>query len=91
MCSRSALARFSWAFHLTQEAGIPVDQSLTSALNATGNAHFQAAARGDDRRPDAGRNDHGDVPQLGTVSAGLSPDGPRRRERPGPSRKSCTA
>ncbi|AMV18611.1 type II secretion system F family protein [Planctomyces sp. SH-PL14] len=44
-CMQSfALARFSWAFHLTQEAGLPVDQSLVSALNATGNAHFQAAA-----------------------------------------------
>lgn len=39
-----ALARFSWAFHLTQNAGLPIDQSLTSSLNATGNAYYQGAA-----------------------------------------------
>ena len=44
-CMRSfALARFSWAYHLTQNAGLPVDQSLNMSLNATGNAYYQSAA-----------------------------------------------
>ncbi len=43
-CMRSfAVARFSWAFHLTQEAGMPVDDSLDASLRATANGAFIAA------------------------------------------------
>ncbi len=41
-----ALARFSWAYHLTNQAGLAVDKSLNASLNATGNAHFQGACPG---------------------------------------------
>ena len=41
-CLRNfALARFSWAYGLTQNAGMGVDESLASALSATGNAAYQ--------------------------------------------------
>lgn len=44
-CLRSfAIARFSWAFHLTQEAGMPVDDSLDASLKATANGAFAARA-----------------------------------------------
>ncbi len=44
-CLRNfALARFSWAFHLTQSAGMPIDDSLDASLAATGNGVFDAAA-----------------------------------------------
>ncbi|MFO1006691.1 MAG: type II secretion system F family protein [Planctomycetaceae bacterium] len=39
-----AIARFSWAFALTQEAGLPIQESLESSLAATDNGAFQAAA-----------------------------------------------
>jgi len=39
-----AVARFSWAFHLTQEAGMPIDESLHASLKATSNGAFIAAA-----------------------------------------------
>jgi len=43
-CLRSfAIARFAWAFHLTQNAGMPIDDSLESALRATSNGVFMAA------------------------------------------------
>jgi type IV pilus assembly protein PilC len=43
-CLRSfAIARFSWSFALTQEAGLPVTESLEASLAATDNAAFQAA------------------------------------------------
>lgn len=42
-CLRSfALARFSWAFALTQQAGMSVNPSLDSSLRATGNGAFSA-------------------------------------------------
>ncbi len=42
-CMRSfAIARFSWAYHLTQEAGMPVDESLESSLRATANGAYIA-------------------------------------------------
>ena len=44
-CMRSfAIARFSWAFHLTQQTGMPIDRSLRSSLNATNNGAFQGAS-----------------------------------------------
>ncbi|MCH8829087.1 MAG: type II secretion system F family protein [Planctomycetes bacterium] len=44
-CLRSfAIARFSWAFHLTQQTGMPIDQSLHASLRATNNGAFQDAA-----------------------------------------------
>jgi type IV pilus assembly protein PilC len=44
-CLRSfAIARFSWAFHLTQSAGMPIDDSLDASLSATANGAFEAAA-----------------------------------------------
>lgn len=44
-CLRSfAIARFSWAFHLTQQAGMPIDDSLEASLRATSNGAFIAAA-----------------------------------------------
>jgi type II secretory pathway component PulF len=43
-CMRDfAVARFSWAYHLTQEAGMPVDESLEASLRATANGAFVAA------------------------------------------------
>ncbi len=41
-----AIARFSWAYHLTQEAGMPVRDSLQASLRATANGAFTAAAPG---------------------------------------------
>jgi type IV pilus assembly protein PilC len=38
-----AISRFSWAFHLTQEAGMPIDDSLRASLKATSNGAFIAA------------------------------------------------
>ncbi|WP_145029265.1 type II secretion system F family protein [Caulifigura coniformis] len=38
-----AIARFSWAFYLTQEAGMPIDDSLEASLKATANQAFIAA------------------------------------------------
>ena len=44
-CLRSfAIARFSWSFALTQEAGLPIQESLESSLAATDNGAFQSAA-----------------------------------------------
>lgn len=44
-CLRSfAIARFSWGFHLTQEAGMPIGESLDASLRATSNGAFIAAA-----------------------------------------------
>lgn len=43
-CLRSfAIARFSWSFALTQEAGLPIQESLESSFAATDNGAFQAA------------------------------------------------
>jgi len=43
-CLKSfAIARFSWSFALTQEAGLPVQESLESSIAATDNGAFQAA------------------------------------------------
>lgn len=42
-CLRSfAMARFSWAFALTQQAGMSINPSLESSLKATGNGAFAA-------------------------------------------------
>ena len=38
-----AIARFSWAFYLTQEAGLPIDDSLDASLRATANGAFVSA------------------------------------------------
>lgn len=44
-CMQSfAIARFSWAFHLTQQAGMEINRSIESSLRATNNGAFQAAA-----------------------------------------------
>lgn len=40
-----AIARFSWAFYLTQSAGMPVDDSLDASLRATSNGAFDSASR----------------------------------------------
>lgn len=40
-----AIARFSWAFHLTQEAGMPIEGSLDASLRATSNGAFLRAKR----------------------------------------------
>ncbi len=43
-CMQSfAIARFSWAFHLTQNAGMPIEESLDAALRATSNGAFMAS------------------------------------------------
>ena len=43
-CLRSfAIARFSWAFYLTQQSGMPMVRSLTASLKATNNGSFQNA------------------------------------------------
>lgn len=39
-----ALARFSWAFALTQQAGMPIGPSLEASLKATGNPAFAATS-----------------------------------------------
>ncbi len=45
-CTRSfAIARFSWAFALTQQAGMKIEESLKASLRATSNGAFMAAAR----------------------------------------------
>ncbi|MCA9088754.1 MAG: type II secretion system F family protein [Planctomycetaceae bacterium] len=45
-CLRAfAIARFSWAFHLTQDAGMPIDPSLEASLRATGNGAFISATK----------------------------------------------
>lgn len=42
-CIRSfAISRFSWAYYLTQQTGMPVVQSLKGSLKATGNGAFMA-------------------------------------------------
>ena len=38
-----AIARFAWAYHLTQEAGMSVDESISSSMRATNNGAFMAA------------------------------------------------
>ncbi|MEW4488535.1 type II secretion system F family protein [Thalassoglobus sp. JC818] len=38
-----AIARFSWAFHLTQNAGMAIDPSLDSSMRATSNGAFIAS------------------------------------------------
>lgn len=44
-CLRSfAIARFSWSYALTQQAGMNVPDSLTASLKATNNAAFEAAS-----------------------------------------------
>ena len=44
-CLRSfAIARFSWSYALTQDAGLPIQESLESSFAATDNGAFQAAA-----------------------------------------------
>lgn len=43
-CLRSfAIARFSWAFALTQQAGMPIGPSIESSFRATGNGAFISA------------------------------------------------
>jgi type IV pilus assembly protein PilC len=44
-CMRSfAIARFSWAFALTQNTGMPIARSLDGSFRATGNGAFAAAS-----------------------------------------------
>jgi type IV pilus assembly protein PilC len=45
-CMRAfAIARFSWAYYLTQQTGMPMKQSLTASLRATANGAFIARTR----------------------------------------------
>ena len=39
-----AIARFSWAFYLTQQTGMPIHESLDASLRATGNGAFLNAS-----------------------------------------------
>ena len=41
-----AVARFSWAFYLTQEAGMAIDKSLKASFRATANPAFIGATNG---------------------------------------------
>jgi type IV pilus assembly protein PilC len=44
-CMQSfAIARFSWAFALTQETGMPINRSLDASFKATGNGAFAGAS-----------------------------------------------
>lgn len=44
-CLRSfAIARFSWAYYLSQQSGMTVDRSLLASLKATNNGAFQNAS-----------------------------------------------
>lgn len=46
-CLRSfAIARFAWAFYLTEQTGMPIDKSLKSSLRATNNGAFIDATAG---------------------------------------------
>lgn len=40
-----ALARFAWAFHLTQNAGLSIDESIKASMKATSNGAFIAAGK----------------------------------------------
>jgi type IV pilus assembly protein PilC len=43
-CMRDfAIARFAWAFYLTQQTGMPVTRSLDASFRATGNGAYAAA------------------------------------------------
>lgn len=45
-CMRAfAIARFSWAFALTQQTGMPIQQSLDASFRATNNGAFAGASR----------------------------------------------
>jgi type IV pilus assembly protein PilC len=41
-----AIARFSWAFALTQQTGMPIRRCLSASFRATGNGAFTGAAPG---------------------------------------------
>jgi type IV pilus assembly protein PilC len=44
-CLRSfAIARFSWAYYLTQQTGMPIRRSIDSSLRATANGAFMSAS-----------------------------------------------
>lgn len=44
-CLRAfAIARFSWAFTLTQQAGMPIEQSVEASFRATSNGAFLSAS-----------------------------------------------
>lgn len=46
-CMRSfAIARFSWAFALTQQTGMPINRSLELSFRATGNGAFMGVSPG---------------------------------------------
>lgn len=56
-CMRSfAIARFSWAFYLTQQTGMPIQNSLDASLRATANGAFIAAGPAMCRRIEAGED-----------------------------------
>lgn len=40
-----ALARFSWAYHLTQNAGLSIDESIKSSMKATSNGAYIGASQ----------------------------------------------
>lgn len=69
-CMQSfAIARFSWAYYLTQQTGMPIERSLMLSLRATGNGAFQRASQGICSRVAAGED-------LSTAltAAGIFPD-----------------
>ena len=43
--TKFALARFSWAYHLTQNSGLSIDDSIRSSLKATSNGAYVAASQ----------------------------------------------
>lgn len=54
-CMRSfAIARFSWAFALTQQTGMPITRSLDASFRATGNGAFAGASQDVQQRLMAG-------------------------------------
>ncbi|MSR60089.1 MAG: type II secretion system F family protein [Planctomycetaceae bacterium] len=54
-CMRSfAIARFSWAFSLTQQTGMPITRSLDSSFRATGNGAFAGSSQDVQQRVMAG-------------------------------------
>lgn len=69
-CLRSfAIARFSWAYYLTQQTGMTVDRSLTASLKATNNGAFLNAA------PELiGRIHEGDDFSTAVAECGLFPE-----------------
>lgn len=69
-CMRAfAIARFSWAYALTQQTGMPIARTISAAFRATGNGAFMGAAS-----EVAGQVQEGEEISAALDSTGLFPD-----------------